>query len=97
MVLQNKHDCTDMDFWSFFFLSALDSAALSFLSSSKSLAILFDKYSPTTFQPPGDVSAILIILFLVSITENAFFNVFQCFLVKLFLIRQVVDSSCAMM
>ena len=98
MVLQNKHCCTDMVFWGFcFFLSALDSAALSFLSSSESLAMLSDKYSSTVLQPPGDLSAILIILFRVSNSAITFFMPFNDFLIKLFLIWRVIDSSCAMM
>ena len=69
-----------------FFLSALDSAVLSFLSSSESLAILSDRYSSTVFQPPGNLSAILIILFRVSKSAITFLMPFNDFLVKLFLI-----------
>ena len=98
MVLQNKCCCIDMIFWSFFFfLSTLDSTVLSFLSSSESLAILSDKYSLTVFQPPGDLSAILIILFRVFKSAIALLMPFSDFLVKLFLIWQVIDSSCVMM
>ena len=79
------------------FLSALDSAALSFLLSSESLTILFDRYSSTVLQPPGDLSAILIILFRVSKSAIAFLMHFNYFLVKLILIWWVIGPSCAMM
>ena len=98
MVLQNKCCCNDMVCWSFvFFLSALDSAALSFLLSSESLVILSDNYSSAIFKPPGNLSTILIILFRVFKSAIAFLMPFNDFLVKLFLIWWVLDSSCAMM
>ena len=81
----------------FFFLNALDSAVLSFFSLSESLAILSDRYSSTVFQPPGHLSAILIILFRVSKSAIAFLMLFNNFLVKLFLIWRVIDFGCAMM
>ena len=84
-------------FFGVFFLNVLDPAAVSFLSSSESLAILSDRYSSTVFQPPGDLSGILIILFRVSKSAIAFLMPFNDFLVKLFLIWRVIDSSCAMM
>jgi len=46
------------------FFIALDSADLILLSSSVSLATSSDKYSDTVFHPAGDLSAILISLFL---------------------------------
>ena len=77
-----------------FFLSAVDSAALSFLLSSESLAILSNRYFSTVCQPPDDLSATLIILFLVSKPAITFLMPFNYFLVKL--IWWVIDSSCAM-
>ena len=79
MVLQNKCYCNDVIFWSFVFilLSALDSAVLSFLLLSESLAILSNRYSLTVFQPPGDLSAILTIFISGFQISNRLFNSFQ--------------------
>ena len=59
--------------------------------------ILSDNYSSAIFKPPGNLSTILIILFRVFKSAIAFLMPFNDFLVKLFLIWWVLDSSCAMM
>ena len=59
--------------------------------------ILSDRYSSTVFEPLADLSAILIILFRVSKLVITFLMPFNDFLVKLFLIWRVINSSCAMM
>ncbi len=60
-----RRDKLNLLFVEFFFLVyALDSAARSFFSSSLSLAISSGIYSSTVDQPVGDLSTILISLFL---------------------------------